>query len=298
MAHHHHHHMPNRGVVLLDGQALAYSIEKDLKNKIQIITVQVHKRPKLAVILVGKDPASITYVNMKIKACERVGMDFDLKTLQENVTEAELLSLIKDYNTDQNISGVLVQLPLPRHIDSKMVLEAIDPSKDVDGFHPLNIGKLCTQKESFLPATPMGVMRLLKHYHIEIKGKDVAIIGASNIIGKPLSMLMLNAGASVSVCHILTKDISFYTQNADIVCVGVGKPDLIKASMLKKGAVVVDIGINHLNDGRIVGDVDFTNAQKVAGFITPVPKGVGPMTIVSLLENTLIAFEKQQRKGF
>ncbi|MGL2392447.1 bifunctional methylenetetrahydrofolate dehydrogenase/methenyltetrahydrofolate cyclohydrolase FolD [Helicobacter pylori] len=290
--------MPNRGVVLLDGQALAYDIEKDLKNKIQTITAQTHKRPKLAVILVGKDPASITYVNMKIKACQRVGMDFDLKTLQENITEAELLSLIKDYNTDQNISGVLVQLPLPRHIDSKMVLEAIDPNKDVDGFHPLNIGKLCTQKESFLPATPMGVMRLLKHYHIEIKGKDVAIIGASNIIGKPLSMLMLNAGASVSVCHILTKDISFYTQNADIVCVGVGKPDLIKASMLKKGAVVVDIGINHLNDGRIVGDVDFNNAQKVAGFITPVPKGVGPMTIVSLLENTLIAFEKQQRKGF
>ncbi|WP_201737325.1 bifunctional methylenetetrahydrofolate dehydrogenase/methenyltetrahydrofolate cyclohydrolase FolD [Helicobacter pylori] len=290
--------MPNRGIVLLDGQALAYDIEKDLKNKIQIITAQTHKRPKLAVILVGKDPASITYVNMKIKACQRVGMDFDLKTLQEDITEAELLSLIKDYNTDQNISGVLVQLPLPRHIDSKMVLEAIDPSKDVDGFHPLNIGKLCTQKESFLPATPMGVMRLLKHYHIEIKGKDVAIIGASNIIGKPLSMLMLNAGASVSVCHILTKDISFYTQNADIVCVGVGKPDLIKASMLKKGAVVVDIGINHLNDGRIVGDVDFNNAQKVAGFITPVPKGVGPMTIVSLLENTLIAFEKQQRKGF
>ncbi|WQS10157.1 bifunctional methylenetetrahydrofolate dehydrogenase/methenyltetrahydrofolate cyclohydrolase FolD [Helicobacter pylori] len=290
--------MPNRGVVLLDGQALAYNIEKDLKNKIQIITAQTHKRPKLAVILVGKDPASITYVNMKIKACQRVGMDFDLKALQEDITEAELLSLIKDYNTDQNISGVLVQLPLPRHIDTKMVLEAIDPSKDVDGFHPLNIGKLCTQKESFLPATPMGVMRLLKHYHIEIKGKDVAIIGASNIIGKPLSMLMLNAGASVSVCHILTKDISFYTQNADIVCVGVGKPDLIKASMLKKRAVVVDIGINHLNDGRIVGDVDFTNAQKVAGFITPVPKGVGPMTIVSLLENTLIAFEKQQRKGF
>ncbi|MDU9770784.1 bifunctional methylenetetrahydrofolate dehydrogenase/methenyltetrahydrofolate cyclohydrolase FolD [Helicobacter pylori] len=290
--------MPNRGVVLLDGQALADNIEKDLKNKIQIITTQTHKRPKLAVILVGKDPASITYVNMKIKACQRVGMDFDLKTLQEDITEAELLSLIKDYNTDQNISGVLVQLPLPRHIDSKMILEAIDPSKDVDGFHPLNIGKLCTQKESFLPATPMGVMRLLKHYHIEIKGKDVAIIGASNIIGKPLSMLMLNAGASVSVCHILTKDISFYTQNADIVCVGVGKPDLIKASMLKKGAVVVDIGINHLNDGRIVGDVDFNNAQKVAGFITPVPKGVGPMTIVSLLENTLIAFEKQQRKGF
>ncbi|WRB36554.1 bifunctional methylenetetrahydrofolate dehydrogenase/methenyltetrahydrofolate cyclohydrolase FolD [Helicobacter pylori] len=290
--------MPNRGVVLLDGQALAYDIEKDLKNKIQTITAQTHKRPKLAVILVGKDPASITYVNMKIKACERVGMDFDLKTLQENITEAELLSLIKDYNTDQNISGVLVQLPLPRHIDSKMVLEAIDPNKDVDGFHPLNIGKLCTQKESFLPATPMGVMRLLKHYHIGIKGKDVAVIGASNIIGKPLSMLMLNAGASVSVCHILTKDISFYTQNADIVCVGVGKPDLIKASMLKKGAVVVDIGINHLNDGRIVGDVDFNNAQKVAGFITPVPKGVGPMTIVSLLENTLIAFEKQQRKGF
>ncbi|MFP6113298.1 bifunctional methylenetetrahydrofolate dehydrogenase/methenyltetrahydrofolate cyclohydrolase FolD [Helicobacter pylori] len=290
--------MPNRGVVLLDGQALAYDIEKDLKNKIQTITAQTHKRPKLAVILVGKDPASITYVNMKIKACQRVGMDFDLKTLQEDITEAELLSLIKDYNTDQNISGVLVQLPLPRHIDTKMVLEAIDPSKDVDGFHPLNIGKLCTQKESFLPATPMGVMRLLRHYHIEIKGKDVVIIGASNIIGKPLSMLMLNAGASVSVCHILTKDISFYTQNADIVCVGVGKPDLIKASMLKKGAVVVDIGINHLNDGRIVGDVDFTNVQKVAGFITPVPKGVGPMTIVSLLENTLIAFEKQQRKGF
>lgn len=290
--------MPNRGVVLLDGQALAYDIEKDLKNKIQTITAQTHKSPKLAVILVGKDPASITYVNMKIKACQRVGMDFDLKTLQENITEAKLLSLIKDYNTDQSISGVLVQLPLPRHIDTKMILEAIDPNKDVDGFHPLNIGKLCTQKESFLPATPMGVMRLLEHYHIGIKGKDVAIIGASNIIGKPLSMLMLNAGASVSVCHILTKDISFYTQNADIVCVGVGKPDLIKASMLKKGAVVVDIGINHLNDGRIVGDVDFNNAQKVAGFITPVPKGVGPMTIVSLLENTLIAFEKQQRKGF
>ncbi|WP_104747615.1 bifunctional methylenetetrahydrofolate dehydrogenase/methenyltetrahydrofolate cyclohydrolase FolD [Helicobacter cetorum] len=286
--------MADKGCVLLDGQALACSIEEDLKNKIHTITSNSNKCPKLAVILVGKDPASVTYVNMKVKACERVGMKFDLQTLEASITQEELLKLIATFNASNDISGILVQLPLPSHIDSKEVLEAIDPNKDVDGFHPLNVGRVCTQKEAFLPATPMGVMRLLEHYHIDVKGKDVAIIGASNIIGKPLSMLMLNAGATISVCHILTKDISLYTKKADIVCVGVGKPNLITADMLKDSAIVVDIGINRLTNGHIVGDVDFENAKQKTSFITPVPKGVGPMTIVSLLENTLLAFQKQQ----
>ncbi|WP_104713942.1 bifunctional methylenetetrahydrofolate dehydrogenase/methenyltetrahydrofolate cyclohydrolase FolD [Helicobacter cetorum] len=287
--------MADKGCVLLDGQALACSIEENLKHEIHNIVSNSNKRPKLAVILVGKDPASVTYVNMKVKACQRVGIDFDLQNLKDTITQEELLNLIANFNANKDISGILVQLPLPKHIDSKKILEAIDPKKDVDGFHPLNVGKVCVQKEAFLSATPMGVMRLLEHYHIDVKGKDVAIIGASNIIGKPLSMLMLNAGATISVCHILTKDISFYTKNADIVCVGVGKPNLITADMLKSGVIVIDIGINRLDNGKIVGDVDFENVKQKASFITPVPKGVGPMTIISLLENTLLAFQKQQK---
>ncbi|WP_104761561.1 bifunctional methylenetetrahydrofolate dehydrogenase/methenyltetrahydrofolate cyclohydrolase FolD [Helicobacter cetorum] len=287
--------MADKGCVLLDGQALACSIEENLKHEIHNIVSNSNKRPKLAVILVGKDPASVTYVNMKVKACQRVGIDFDLQNLKDTITQEELLNLIANFNANKDISGILVQLPLPQHIDSKKILEAIDPKKDVDGFHPLNVGKVCVQKEAFLSATPMGVMRLLEHYHIDVKGKDVAIIGASNIIGKPLSMLMLNAGATISVCHILTKDISFYTKNADIVCVGVGKPNLITADMLKSGVIVIDIGINRLDNGKIVGDVDFENVKQKASFITPVPKGVGPMTIISLLENTLLAFQKQQK---
>ncbi|AFI04511.1 bifunctional methylenetetrahydrofolate dehydrogenase/methenyltetrahydrofolate cyclohydrolase FolD [Helicobacter cetorum] len=287
--------MADKGCVLLDGQALACSIEENLKHEIHSIVSNSNKRPKLAVILVGKDPASVTYVNMKVKACQRVGIDFDLQNLKDTITQEELLNLIANFNANKDISGILVQLPLPKHIDSKKILEAIDPKKDVDGFHPLNVGKVCVQKEAFLSATPMGVMRLLEHYHIDVKGKDVAIIGASNIIGKPLSMLMLNAGATISVCHILTKDISFYTKNADIVCVGVGKPNLITADMLKSGVIVIDIGINRLDNGKIVGDVDFENVKQKASFITPVPKGVGPMTIISLLENTLLAFQKQQK---
>ncbi|PAF48365.1 bifunctional methylenetetrahydrofolate dehydrogenase/methenyltetrahydrofolate cyclohydrolase [Helicobacter sp. 12S02634-8] len=283
-------------MTLLDGRSLAQSIEKeiiiqtDLLQKEGII-------PTLAVILVGTDPASCAYVNMKIKACERCGVACVAKKLKEEITQIELIPMIEELNADPEIDGILVQLPLSAHIDTKSILEAIDPQKDVDGFHPFNAGRTLAGIEAFVPATPLGVMSLLEHYGIDVAGKNVAIIGASNIVGKPLASLMLNAGATISVCHILTKDIKTFTQHADIVCVGVGKAGLIGAEMIQEGAIVVDIGINRLQDGRLVGDVDFESVSKKASFITPVPGGVGPMTIISLLQNTLISARKRKSKN-
>lgn len=280
-------------MTLLDGKALATKIEKELIS--EVANLKNHSiTPTLAVVLVGEDPASCAYVNMKIKACERVGIVSIAKRLDDKITQDELLKVIAELDGNEQIDGILIQLPLPKHIDTKEILEAVSYQKDVDGFHPFNVGRILSGIEAFAPATPLGVMNLLKNYNLSVSGKNVAIIGASNIVGKPLASLMLNAGATVSICHILTQDVSFFTKNADIVCVGVGKPNLITADMIKEGAIVIDIGINRLSDGRLVGDVDFDLVSKKSSFITPVPGGVGPMTIVSLLQNTILGAKKRK----
>ncbi len=320
--------------VILDGRALSDKIQSEVALEVANLKAQ-GIFPKLCVILVGENPASLSYVNMKHKACERTGIESQIIKFDENISQEFLLGEIARLNADKSVSGILVQLPLPKHINTDAILEAIWVKKDVDGFHPYNVGRLfsdCknspslaegdkgggfnTQNNSstkfsnnesthpltpsaregeynipiLAPATPLGVMELLKAYHIEVSGKNVAIIGASNIVGKPLAALMLNAGATISVCHILTKDISIFTKTADIVCVGVGKVNLITADMIKEGAIVIDIGINKI-DGKIKGDVDFERIAQKASFITPVPGGVGPMTIAMLLKNTLLCAE-------
>lgn len=275
---------------ILNGRELSDKILTQVALEVTELK-QIGIVPKLCVILVGDNPASLSYVNMKHKACERIGIQSQILKFDDNISQEFLLGEIERLNNDENVSGILVQLPIPKHINTSTILEAICPKKDVDGFHPYNVGRLfadCKDSTPILaPATPLGVMELLKTYNIEVSGKNVAIIGASNIVGKPLSALMLNAGATVSICHILTKDISIYTKDADIVCVGVGVVNLIKSNMVKEGAIVIDIGINKVNS-KIVGDVDFEAVSKKASFITPVPGGVGPMTIAMLLKNTLL----------
>lgn len=276
-------------MTLLDGKSLSAHIQATIQSQV----MSLPRVPKLVVILVGNDAPSLAYVTMKAKACKNVGIDGGVLNLPESTQESELLAHIRTLNTDDNVDGILVQLPLPKHIDTAKILESITPEKDVDGFHPLNVGRIQTNTQmdsSFAPATPLGIMRLLEHYKIDPKGKNVAIIGASNIVGKPLAALMHNANATISLCHIYTQDLSLYTKRADIVCVGVGKQNLLRAEMIQEGAVVIDIGINRLESGKLVGDVDFDNVAKKASFITPVPGGVGPMTIASLLENTLKAY--------
>lgn len=273
-------------MILLDGKALAKDLQAEIKKEVSLLA-QKGIVPSLAVILVGSDAASQTYVNMKAKACKNVGITSILHEMPQNISQADLLNMIANLNANANLDGILVQLPLPRHINTYEILESVAPLKDVDGFHTQNSGKLFSGISGFVPATPLGVMSLLSHYDIALQGRDVCIVGASNIVGKPLAALMLNAGATISVCHIHTRDLSFYTRNADIVCVGVGKPNLIKADMIKEGAVVVDIGITRLESGKIVGDVDFESVAPKCSFITPVPGGVGPMTIASLLLNTI-----------
>lgn len=271
---------------ILDGKALSLKIEEEVTKEVKVLN-QNFIYPTLAVILVGDNPASASYVKMKGRACERVGMNSLTFTMPSGTTEEMLLEKIENLNNDEKIDGILVQLPLPEHIDTHRVLEAICPSKDVDGFHALSVGKVILELGGFVPATPLGVMRLLQEYEIDLVGKDCVVVGASNIVGKPLASLLLNAGATISVCHIHTKDIKSYTQKADIVFVGVGKPNLITQDMIKEGAIVVDIGINRLASGELVGDVDYENVAPKCSYITPVPGGVGPMTIAMLLQNTL-----------
>lgn len=280
-------------MVILDGKALAKTLEEELTREVE----ELHKIsiiPTLAVILVGDDLASASYVSMKAKASHRVGINSVVQTYHKNITQEELLDAIRELNNDARIDGILVQLPLPPHITTQEILETIDPSKDVDGFHPYNMGRMHAGIETFLPATPMGVMQLLHHYKINVLGKNVAIIGASNIVGKPLAALMLKEGATVTICHIHTQDISTFTKTADIVCVGVGKPNLITRDMVKEDVVIVDIGINRLENGKIVGDVSEDVASK-SSFFTPVPGGVGPMTISALLQNTIKASKIRKR---
>lgn len=250
--------------------------------------------PGLAVILVGEDPASRSYVKGKEKGCEQVGIYSELIELPETITEERLLAEIDRLNGDGRINGILVQLPLPKHIEEKAIIERISPEKDVDGFHPISVGRMMTGQDTFLPCTPHGIVELVKETNLDISGKHVVVIGRSNIVGKPVGQLFLNENATVTYCHSKTQNMKELSKLADILIVAVGRPKMITADYIKEGAVVIDVGVNRLETGKLCGDVDFDNVLNVAGYITPVPKGVGPMTITMLLHNTV---ESAKRAG-
>lgn len=272
---------------IIDGKSLSQKIKIDIAKETKNLKETSNIVPGLAVIIVGDDPASRTYVGMKAKSCKEVGFYSIVHEMPETIDQDEILETIKMMNTNPRIDGILVQLPLPKHIDTDKILGVIDPTKDVDGFHAYNVGRLVTGLDSFVACTPLGVMEMFKEYNISLEGKDVCVVGASNIVGKPMASLLLNANATVTITHIFTKDLKAHTSKADIIVVGVGVPKLIKEDMVKDGAIVIDIGINRIEDGSLVGDVDFENVSKKCSFITPVPGGVGPMTIAMLLKNTL-----------
>ena len=278
---------------LINGKSLANKVQESVTKATEILKHEKNIVPGLAVILIGDDPASQAYVKMKAKACEKVGFYSITHNMPDTISQDEIIATIKMMNDNPRIDGILVQLPLPKHIDTDKILEVIDPKKDVDGFHPYNVGRLVTGLDGFVACTPLGVMKMFEAYGIILEGKDVCVVGASNIVGKPMASLLLNANATVTITHIHTKDLKAHTLAADIVIVGVGLPGLIKADMVKEGAIVIDIGINRIADGTLVGDVDFPEVSKKCSFITPVPGGVGPMTIAMLLENTLKSAQKR-----
>ncbi|WP_148798214.1 bifunctional methylenetetrahydrofolate dehydrogenase/methenyltetrahydrofolate cyclohydrolase FolD [Campylobacter concisus] len=273
---------------ILDGKAVSLKVKESVKVRAEELK-KFGVEPTLAVILVGEDKASQTYVRAKEKACNEYGIKSVAHRLGENTTQAELLALINVLNLDDSIHGILVQLPLPKHIDTNTVLAMIDPTKDVDGFHAVNVGKLVSGLDGFVPCTPLGVMEILKEYGIDVAGLNAVVIGRSNIVGKPMANLLLNASATVTVTHSKTKNLKEICKNADLIVAAIGKPFFLKADMVKDGAVVVDVGINRLDDGRLVGDVDFEKVAPKCSYITPVPGGVGPMTIAMLLNNTILA---------
>ncbi len=274
---------------ILDGKALSKKIETRIASEVTTLRKATGRVPGLAVILVGQDPASAAYVGMKKKACDRVGFYSVTHEMPEDISQDAIENTITMMNTNPNIDGILIQLPLPKQIDTTKLLELVAPSKDVDGFHPYNVGRLTTGLEGFVPCTPLGVMALLREYNIDLQGKDAVVVGASNIVGKPMASLLLNANATVTITHIHTKDLASYTKKADIVLVGAGVINLITQEMVKEGAIVIDIGINRNDEGKLVGDVDYANVAPKTSYITPVPGGVGPMTIAMLLQNTLRA---------
>ncbi|MBU3544302.1 MAG: bifunctional methylenetetrahydrofolate dehydrogenase/methenyltetrahydrofolate cyclohydrolase FolD [Betaproteobacteria bacterium] len=280
---------------LLDGNLLSKKLRAEIAARGAIVTAK-GVRPGLAVIVVGDNPASQVYVRNKVKACEDVGFHSVLERYAVELGEEELLARIATLNADPAIHGILVQLPLPEHIASERVLEAIAPEKDVDGFHVANAGALMVGHPEFKPCTPYGCMKMLESIDYPIRGARAVIVGASNIVGKPMAMLLLQAGATVTICNSKTRDLAHHTKDADILVVATGKPRMISGDMIKTGAVVIDVGINRLPDGKLCGDVDFDTAKYIAGWITPVPGGVGPMTITMLLMNTLEAAEKAAKK--
>jgi hypothetical protein len=281
---------------ILDGKAVSLKVKESVKVRAEELK-KFGVEPTLAVILVGEDKASQTYVRAKEKACNEYGIKSVAHCLSENTTQAELLALINVLNLDDSIHGILVQLPLPKHIDTNTVLATIDPAKDVDGFHAVNVGKLVSGLDGFVPCTPLGVMEILKEYGIEVAGLNAVVIGRSNIVGKPMANLLLNASATVTVTHSKTKNLKEICKNADLIVAAIGKPFFLKADMVKDGAVVVDVGINRLDDGRLVGDVDFDEVAPKCSYITPVPGGVGPMTIAMLLNNTILAAQAKIAKN-
>lgn len=276
-------------MTLLDGKSLSAKIKAEVKQEVETLQKEKNITPGLAVILVGNDAASAAYVGMKSKACKAAGIYSIVHEMPETISQDKMLDIIAMMNKNPNIDGILVQLPLPPQIDTTVILEAIDPKKDVDGFHPYNVGRVVAGLDGFIPATPYGVMRLLEEYKIDVKGKNVCVVGASNIVGKPMATLMLNANATVEICHIFTDNLKAHTLKADIICVGVGVVNLITEDMVKDDVIVVDIGVNRLESGKLVGDVDFENVSAKCSYITPSPGGVGPMTIAMLLKNTIKA---------
>lgn len=281
---------------ILDGKAVSLKVKESVKVRADELK-KFGVEPTLAVVLVGEDKASQTYVRAKEKACNEYGIKSVAHRLSENTTQNELLALINVLNLDDSIHGILVQLPLPKHIDTNVVLAAIDPRKDVDGFHAVNVGKLVSGLDGFVPCTPLGVMEILKEYGIDVAGLNSVVIGRSNIVGKPMTNLLLNASATVTVTHSKTKNLKEICKNADLIVAAIGKPFFLKADMVKDGAVVVDVGINRLDDGRLVGDVDFDEVAPKCSYITPVPGGVGPMTIAMLLNNTILAAQAKIAKN-
>lgn len=276
---------------IIDGKQIA----KEVRAEIAAECAELKKKgiiPGLAVVIVGTDPASQVYVRNKKKACEEVGFRSEVFELPEETTEEELLALVKKLNEDVNIHGILVQLPLPEHLDDEVIIANIDPKKDVDAFHPSNVGKIMIGNYDFLPCTPAGVMALLEKSGIDVSGKECVVVGRSNIVGKPQAMLLLHANGTVTICHSRTKDLAEVTRRADILVVAIGKADFITGDMVKDGAVVIDVGMNRKADGKLTGDVDFATVEPKASYITPVPGGVGPMTITMLLRNTLTSAKK------
>jgi methylenetetrahydrofolate dehydrogenase (NADP+) / methenyltetrahydrofolate cyclohydrolase len=291
---------------LLDGKKTSEDIKNEIAAEVLRMKADGQKVPHLAAVIVGNNGASLTYVGSKVRSCQQIGFESTLVALPETITETELLEKIKELNEDVDLDGYIVQLPLPKHIDEQKILMAIDPDKDVDGFHPANFGKMALEMETFLPATPYGIMELLERYKVETAGKHTVIIGRSHIVGRPMSILMSRKGypgdSTVTLTHSRTKNLGEYTKNADIIITALGVPEFLKADMVKEGVVVIDVGITRVDDASnpkgyvIKGDVDFEGVSKKSSFITPVPGGVGPMTIAMLLKNTLLARKIRSRK--
>ena len=281
--------------VMIDGRQIAQNKKDSIAKEVAVLKEQ-GITPGLAVILVGENPASKTYVNNKRKTCLELGMHSVLIEMDEQTTEQQLLSKIEELNNDDTINGILVQLPLPKHIEEAKIIEAITPNKDVDGFHPVNVGKLSIGMDTFAPCTPAGIIVMLEEMNIEIEGKHVVVVGRSNIVGKPAGQLFLNKSATVTYCHSRTKDLAYHTKQADILVVAVGIRNIIGKEHVKPGAVVIDVGMNRNDLGKLCGDVDFEEVKEISSFITPVPGGVGPMTITMLMYNTLKAAKVQNRE--
>ncbi len=277
--------------IIMDGKALSKKIKENLAVEAEKLKAN-GVNPCLAVIIVGEDPASKVYVAGKIRDCGEVGIESREFALPESTTQEELIALVEKLNADDTVSGLLVQLPLPKHLDEKAVIDTIRPDKDVDAFHPANVGKIMIGDYDFLPCTPAGVMELLDEYNIDIAGKECVVVGRSNIVGKPQSMLLLQRHGTVTICHSKTKDLAEITRRADILVVAIGKGEFIKGDMIKEGAVVIDVGMNRNAEGKLVGDVEFASAEKKASYITPVPGGVGVMTRAILMKNTIRAAQK------
>lgn len=275
---------------IISGTAVAKQVKANIAEQIQAYTAQGKRKPGLAVILVGMDPASQVYVNSKRKSCAEIGIESKSYDLSAETGEAELLAIIEQLNHDDSVDGILVQLPLPKQIDATKVTEAIVPHKDVDGFHPYNVGRLCQKIPTLRSCTPYGVMKLLESTGVNLAGLHAVVVGASNIVGRPMAMELLLAGCTVTVTHSRTKDLAYHVSQADIVVAGVGKPNFVKGEWIKPGAIVIDVGINRV-EGKLIGDVEYSAAEAKASFITPVPGGVGPMTVAMLMQNTLQAYQ-------
>lgn len=281
---------------IIHGKVVAENLRNEMKETVSKMK-QEGINPHLTVILVGDDPASQSYVRGKEKASHEVGISSEIIRMPATTTEEQLLDVIDELNNNEAVHGILVQLPLPKHIDEEKVIEAIVPEKDVDGFHPINVGKMILGQETFLPCTPHGIIKLLEGIDVDLAGKHVVVIGRSNIVGKPMGQLLLNKDATVTYCHSRTNDLQSFTKRADILIVAVGRANMIDASFIKDGAIVIDVGVNRIEDGTLAGDVDFESAKEIASYITPVPGGVGPMTITMLLHNTIKSAQRLSHNG-